>query len=459
MLVAWDSAAGESNLRTAIIRTMVLLAATAFVVLAPVPAHASAPDTDGDGCSDAQELASIKALGGQRNPLNPLDFADLDGDRVISILDLAREAQSYGHAPIAPAKDFDGDGVVSILDLARMAAQFGDSCVVTPRTYAMGWAPTPPVFNTAAIIATAQAMAPVSEYALVQREVPWAELLAGATPQQLLDNDQPYIDLLRSLGMKIVYLVDPLDGLDRTKEPPTLVAAGGSLLQPNILATHEAWVRAVAQRYHPEYVGLASEINSLAAHGSSTLYNTIVGMVNTLTPDIHALDPGAKVFVSFQMEVAWQLAGSPPSAVDQFQLIADFNIDALGLSSYPSFQFAHPADIPANYYQRFAQATSLPLIQVEGGWSSAISPWGDGTPIDQAKYFARIGSLLAGVGAKLWVMLFYNDLNLADPSWNLPPDRQAVLQNFATMGITNTALAPKPAYWDWKRLFERPLLP
>ena len=110
-------------------------------------------------------------------------------------------------------------------------------------------------------------------------------------------------------------------------------------------------------------------------------------------------------------------------------------------------------------HQRFAHATSLPLIQVEGGWSSAVSPWGGGTPIDQAKYFARIGSLLAGVGAKLWVMLFYNDLNLADPSWNLPPDRQAVLQNFATMGITNTALAPKPAYWDWKRLFERPLLP
>lgn len=446
-------------MRNAIARTLVLLAAIAFVALAPMPARASAPDTDGDGCSDAQELASVKALGGQRNPANPLDFADLDGDRVVSILDLSREAKSFGHAPVAPAKDFDGDNVVSILDLAKMAAQFGNSCVVTPRTYAMGWAPTPPAFTTPSIIATAQAMSSVSEYALVQREVPWDQLFAGATMQQLLDTDQPFIDLLRSLGMKIVFLVDPLDGLDRTKEPPSLVAAGHSLLEPQILAMHEAWVRAVAQRFHPEYVGLASEINSLAARGSLTLYNTIVGMVNTLTPDIHALDPGAKVFVSFQMEEAWQLPGFPPSPVDQFQIISDFHIDALGLSSYPSFQFAHPALIPANYYQRFAQATSLPLIQVEGGWSSAVSPWGGGTPIDQAMYFARIGALLDGVGAKLWVMLFYADLNLADPSWNLPPDRQAVLQNFATLGITNTALAPKPAYWDWKRLFERPLIP
>lgn len=459
MLAPRDSAAGVSIVRTAVTRTMVLLCAVAFVALAPVPARAAALDTDGDGCSDAQELASVKALGGQRNPLNPLDFADLDGDRVVSILDLAREAQSFGRAPVAPAKDFDGDSVVSILDLVRMAGQFGDSCAVTPRTYAMGWGPTPPVFNTASILATAQAMSSVSEYALVQREVPWAQLLAGATIAQILDTDQPFIDYLRSLGMKIVYLVDPLDGLDRTKEPPSLVAAGRSLLEPQILAIHEAWVRAVAQRFHPEYFGLASEINTLAAHGSTALYSTIVGMVNTLTPDIHTLDPGAKVFVSFQVEDAWQLPGFPASPVDQFKLIGDFNIDALGLSSYPSFQFAHPAAIPANYYQRFAQATSLPLIQVEGGWSSAISAWGGGTPVDQAMYVARIGALLDGVRAKLWVMLFYADLNLADPSWNVPPDRQAILQNFATMGITNTALAPKPAYWDWKRLFERPLLP
>jgi hypothetical protein len=446
--------------RNTLLRVAALACITAFVALAPVPARASAPDTDGDGCSDAQELSSTKVLGGQRNPQDPFDFADLDGDRVISILDLSREAQSFGHTPVAPAKDYDGDNIVSILDLAKMAAQFGDSCVVTPRSYAMGWAPTPPVFSTSAIIATAQAMAPVSEYALVQREVPWDQLLAGATPQQLLDNEQPFIDFLRSLGMKIVYLVDPLDGLDRTKEPPSLVAAGGSLLQANVLTTHENWVRAVAQRFHPEYFGLASEINSLAAHGSMTLYNTIVGMVNTLTPDIHALDPGAKVFVSFQMEDAWQLPGGfPPSPVDQFALISNFNIDALGLSSYPSFVLAHASDIPADYYQRFAQTTSLPLLQVEGGWSSAASPWGGGTPAEQAKYFARVGALLDGVGAKLWVMLFYNDLNLADPSWNLPPDRQAILQNFATLGITDTTLAPKPAYYDWKRLFERPLIP
>jgi hypothetical protein len=329
--------------------------------------------------------------------------------------------------------------------------------VTRTRSYAMGFAPTPPVTTTPSILATAQAMAPVSEYALIQREAPWPTLLAGGSISAELDNEQPFIDYLRSLGMKIVWLVDPLDGLDRTKEPPTLVAAGHSLLEPSILAMHEAWVRAVAQRFHPEYVGLASEINTLAAHGSTTLYSTIVSMVNTLTPDIHALDPGAKVFVSFQVEDAWQHAPFPPSAIDQFALIAGFNIDALGLSSYPSFGFAHPADMPDNYYQRFAQASSLPLLQVEGGWSSAGSAWGPGSPADQAAYIDRLSILLDGVRARLWITLIFADLNLADPSWGLPPDRQAALLNFASQGLTASDFTPKPAYAEWQAIFSRPL--
>ena len=335
---------------------------------------------------------------------------------------------------------------IALSPAALHATKSGDSL---PRTYAMGWAPTPPVLNPVARIATIQSMSSVSEYALLQEEVPWAALLAGGSISAELDSKQPVVDYLRSLGMKIVWLVDPLDGLDRTKEPPDLVAAGHSLLEPPILATHEAWVRAVAQRFHPEYFGLASEINTLAAQGSPVLYNAIVSMVNTVTPDIHALDPGSQVFVSFQMEIAWQN--------DQFPLIANFNVDALGLSSYPSFAFAHPADIPALYYQGFAQATSLPLLQVEGGWSSVSSAYGSGSPTDQALYYARVGALLDGVHAKLWVGIVYADLNLADPSWNLPPDRQAVLQNFASQGITTSDFTPKPAYAAWQLLFDRPL--
>lgn len=91
-----------------------------------------APDSDGDGCSDSEELGLSPALGGGRNPLDPLDFPDLDSDRVITILDITAEAVSFLQAPSPPALDLDGDGTITILDLAEMADQFLHSCGSPP---------------------------------------------------------------------------------------------------------------------------------------------------------------------------------------------------------------------------------------------------------------------------------------------------------------------------------------
>lgn len=64
---------------------------------------------------------------------------DMDGDGVISILDLVRVAAHYGSTPTVPLPpgwiwvplyDVDGDGTISILDLVRIAAGYGQTCVV-----------------------------------------------------------------------------------------------------------------------------------------------------------------------------------------------------------------------------------------------------------------------------------------------------------------------------------------
>jgi hypothetical protein len=46
----------------------------------------------------------------------------------------------------------------------------------------------------------------------------------------------------------------------------------------------------------------------------------------------------------------------------------DYDIDALRLSSYPGFFFDSPADVQTDYFSRFDEATTLPLLMVEGGW-------------------------------------------------------------------------------------------
>ncbi len=322
-----------------------------------------------------------------------------------------------------------------------------------PRSFRMGWAMGAPRPDLELILALADSMAQVSEIAIIQQSVPWTELLAGAPMDSLVQDRGNIADFLRAKGLQIIFLVDPLDGLDRRKEPPELVDLGRSLLEPPIRAMHEEWVRRIAQTIQPEYFGLASEINTLAARGDQTLYTTIRDMVNGLAPEIRQRSPGSKVFVSFQVDEANGAFG--PEPVDNFTLIDDFDIDVLGLSSYPVFVFDDPAQIPDNWFQTFDQATDLPLLLVEGGWSSTPTARGSGSPEQQAAFVARFETLLDGVNAEAFVMLTFTDLDIA--ALGLPPDRAITLANFAHMGILDTDLRRKPAYAEWERIFQRPL--
>jgi hypothetical protein len=322
-----------------------------------------------------------------------------------------------------------------------------------PRTWAMGWAPIAPRADVPLVLAVMDSLSKVSDIAILQQPVPWPELLAGASLDSLIEDRNNVAAFLRAKGLDIIFLVDPLDGLDRRREDPGLVAAGRSILEPSIRALHEEWVRRIAARVRPEYLGLASEINTLAARGDPALYAEIRDVVNTLAPEVRQRSPATQVFVSFQVDEANGALGQ--DTIDHFALIDDFDIDALGLSSYPVFAFDSPADIPDDYFQKFRDATDLPLLLVEGGWSSADVPWSHGTPEQQVEFIDRFETLLDGVQAEAWVMLTFTDLDVN--GFGLDPDRAAGLSNFAHMGILDTALRRKPAYAAWQRVFDRPL--
>ncbi len=337
------------------------------------------------------------------------------------------------------------------------ACQSGDASVEpepqSARTYEMGWAPGAPRSDVSLVLALMDSMAKVSDITIIQQPVPWPQLLAGASMDSLVEDRGAVADYLRARGMRIIFLVDPLDGLDRRKEDPGLVSTGHSILEPSIRSMHDAWVLRIASRIEPEYFGLASEINTLGSRGDPALYAAIRDMVNDLAPQVRQRSPSTKVFVSFQADEANGRLG--PEPVDNFALIDDFDIDALGLSSYPVFAFDSPAEIPDDYFQAFRDATDLPLILVEGGWSSADVPWGHGTPDGQVGFLNRFEELLDGVQAKTWVMLTFTDLDVN--ALGLDPDRAAGLSNFAHMGLLDTDLRRKPAYAVWQRIFERPL--
>jgi hypothetical protein len=212
-------------------------------------------------------------------------------------------------------------------------------------------------------------------------------------------------------------------------------------------------VRRIAEEVRPAWLGLASEINTLAARGDDELYEEIRDLVNTLAPEVRALSPATRVFVSFQIDEANGVLVDP--IIDHFALIDDYDIDGLGLSSYPVFAFDTPAEIPDDYLDAFDQATDLPLLMVEGGWTSANVPWGMGTPGEQVDFLERYELLLDRVGAEAWVMLTFTDLDI--PALGLSEERANGLSNFSRMGVMDIDLQRKPSYGVWERIFQRPL--
>jgi hypothetical protein len=102
-------------------------------------------DTDGDGCTDLEELQAAVTNGGLRDPWNPHDFFDATGDDVVSIADIAAVIAKFGLTqsdpgydatrdrgpPLGPlAHNLSGpDGSVTVSDIAASVTQFGNNCL------------------------------------------------------------------------------------------------------------------------------------------------------------------------------------------------------------------------------------------------------------------------------------------------------------------------------------------
>jgi hypothetical protein len=111
--------------------------------------------------------------------------------------------------------------------------------------------------------------------------------------------------------------------------------------------------------------------------------------------------------------------------------------------------YAEPESLPPNYYSRLVGGAPLPLLVIEGGWSSATVSPVPSTPEKQRRYIARHARLLDEASAIGWFQITFTDLDLASN----PPG----IQPFAYRGLVTTTLDPKPALAAWDAEFARPL--
>jgi hypothetical protein len=338
--------------------------------------------------------------------------------------------------------------------LLAIACDSGDpSPPVGSRAFRMGFSNFPPKLDQAVAVQALQAWATRADIAIVHEELPWTGLLAGTPPDTILAHEKDdLIGFYRSRNLRLVFVADADDGLSRDREAPELRALGRSIAEPVVQAAYRAYIMAFVRRYHPEYVGLAAETNLIRYAAPAALYHGVVQVANAAHADLASLPDPPKIFVSVQVEVAWgKLIGQSYQGVEQdFQ---DFpGLDLLGLSSYPYFAWVDPNDVPAEYYSRILNGRSLPVMVVEGGWASENAGTYVTSPAKQARYLAKQARLLGAVSALGMIQLTPTDIDLTA----FPADLRESVRPFATLGVFDVTLTPKPALQVWDSLFALP---
>ena len=350
---------------------------------------------------------------------------------------------------------------IALLTGTIVTCQSGSAPNSAPtRSYRLGFSATPPRLTIQSVLQTIDAWRPYSDIAQITQGVPWRALLADTSAVLLVRRDLKDLAILyRSRGLPLIVQLDVTDGLARDREAPELVALGRSIAEPLVQQRYREYVAAVDSILHPEYLGLAAETNLVRAIAPPSVYAAVVTIAAGGESTLVAQSSTAKRFISVQVETAWGRLPSVGHFVGIAADRADFPyITTLGLSSYPFLaSFANPSDVPVDYFARLneSSATKLPMLIVEGGWSSGSVTGVTSSPELQALWIKREMEL-ADRGALVAVtQIAFTDLDLS--TYTVPPG--SILPLFAQLGLVDVNFNPKPALAEWSRAFARPLSP
>lgn len=322
-----------------------------------------------------------------------------------------------------------------------------------------GFFPSPPEATTQSIVNTYKAIGGHGEIALLQQSIPWKEFATGvdAESKAITDIHNQYI-LAHQNGLEVIFVVDPLNGLNRREFQGLPAGWDASFANPQVRAAFQNYSLRIVREFHPRYLGLASEINTYNdTHPEDflsylSLYNEVYALVKAEAPE-------TQIFVTFQWEELNNLIPSVAQGqayvvnwdqVEQFEP----NLDLWAISSYPFVIFPSGADIPDDYYSPLLTRTSKPLAVAEGGYSSEPVGSFSGDPQSQVDYLNAIHSQIGGERLAFWIYLLINDFNLDSYAGFMQQNGQSsadisTLGVFASVGLTRSDRTPKPALEVW----------
>lgn len=323
------------------------------------------------------------------------------------------------------------------------------------RTFRMGFSANPPQPTNESALATINAWTPHADAAIMHVSVPYKALLSGTTAATYVNTvDLPLANLYRAKGFPLTITVDVTDGLNRAAEAPDLVALHRSITEPAVQLVYRQYVQALVSAIRPDYLGLAAETNLIRAQITPSVYTALVTMTNAAAADVRALGgTQPRLYASIQADVAW---GPPPAQYQGAETdFRDFSFNqVLAISSYPYFVFSDPSQIPLDYYTHIANGRTIPIMVVEGGWTSAAAGSIQSSPAKQAAYLRRLEKILDSARAIAVFQLNFSDIDLTAYQ---PLPTGSSLPLFASIGFVTATLAPKPALATHDSVFARPL--
>lgn len=326
------------------------------------------------------------------------------------------------------------------------------------RTFRMGFSSFPPRPNIIDALRTIDSASHHSDAALMVIDVPWAALLADTAPAFLIRRDQFQLaQLYTQRGMPIAVTLEVANGINRAAESDALVRLGRSIAEPAVQRAYREYAVAFDSIIHPRWLALAMETNLMRSAAPPRVYSAIVTMTNAAAQQLRAAASTTPLMVSVQVETAWGRLGGNNSYVGIQRDRTDFPfVQALGLSSYPYLGgFTAPEQIPIDYYSKLVADAPLPMLVVEGGWTSGSVTGVTSSPALQARYIRRQTEIanaakLAGV-----FQITFIDIDLA--AFTFPAG--SIIPLFAQLGMVDINFRPKPALAVWDSVRAMPLSP
>ncbi len=322
-----------------------------------------------------------------------------------------------------------------------------------------GFFTSPPEVNLESVLNHFKALGQHADFILVQSEIPWEDFRTDREGDSQKSTDiRNQIILAEQNGLEAVFVVDPLNGLNRREFFGLPDEWEASFANPDVRSAFKNFTLWLVREFDPPYLGLASEINTYAdAHPDDFAH--YLSLYREVYAEVKSASPNTQVFTTFQWEDLNNLFPGDLSSGPRFQIkweqVEAFEpeLDLWVISSYPFVAFQSGAEIPAGYYTPLLDRTNKPLAVAEGGYASRpVGPF-PGQPSDQVDYLNaiqdQIGSRLA-----FWVYLLLSDFN--PDSYAAAMRDQGLSENdidtlgiFESVGLLEADGTPKPAMAVW----------